>query len=164
MEPLDVMLEYFASERALGWSLVPVGLLLLVFAVAIGRMGGSLALGLAIPLAIAGVAGMGGGAFLAKHTDKQVAELRALHAESPAKLAAVEKPRMAKVNGNWIVLKSIYAALLVAALIVVFGVKKEWVVGVALALMLLSSIAMIIDVFAEARAEVYAGALERIDS
>lgn len=152
---------YFRGERAIGLALVPIGLALLALAFYLWRTeSGAFMASLTIPLLIVGLAGAGGGVGLVLRTDAQVAELERLHAEDPARVVALEAPRMEKVNANWIRLKVAWTALALVALVLLMAVKRDWATGLGLALILMSALIFWVDVFAERRARVYAEALQ----
>ena len=162
MQLLEALTTYFRGERGIGMALVPVGFALLALAFYLWRtQSGGFMWGLVAPLVVLGLAGAAGGAGLVIRTDAQVAELTAQHAEDPAAMASAEAERMEKVNANWPRLKIVWLVLAAAAFTLLFVVKKDWAVGLGLALLLTSTLGMWIDVFAERRAEPYTQALER---
>jgi hypothetical protein len=155
---LEAMQEYFRGERSAGFMGMAVGLMALGLAFWLWRPhGGSFAVGLAIPLLLIGLGGALGGPGLIIRTDRQTAELSAM---SPEKIKEIERPRMAKVNANWVRLKMVWSALIAVALILIWVVKREWAVGLGLGLLLLTSFLFTVDIFAEKRAVIYTSALE----
>ena len=117
-----------------------------------------------IPLLIFGLAGIGGGGGLAYRTHKQISELTNLYQSDKQAFAAQEQSRMEKVNANWPRLKLAYAIIVIISLALFFIVKKDWVTGLALALILICAFLLIVDVFAEKRAIIYTEQIKLIDS
>lgn len=71
---------------------------------------------------------------------------------------------MEKVNANWPRLKLAYAIIVVISLALFFLVNKDWVTGLALALILICSILLAVDVFAQKRAIIYTEQIRLIKS
>lgn len=126
--------------------------------------GGGLAYGMIIPLLIFGLAGIGGGSGLAYRTHKQISELTTIYQSDKQAFAAQEQSRMEKVNANWPRLKLAYAIIVVISLALFFLVNKDWVTGLALALILICSILLAVDVFAQKRAIIYTEQIRLIKS
>jgi hypothetical protein len=161
MDFVDAMHVYFRGEKQIGLFLVPFGLALLGFALYFVRtQSGGFMWGLVIPLALVGVGAAAGGAGLALRTDRQVAALEQKYREAPRALAAEETPRMARVNRNWPILKATWAVVILLSLALLFFVKRDWVTGLSLVLLLVCASVMMIDTFAERRARVYTEHLE----
>lgn len=161
MSVLEAIQNYFQAEKQLGMGLSVFGLVLLgiVFWVARTQAGG-FAWGLAVPLAVAGLAFGGGGVFLAIRSDKQITEYTAQLEQTPDVFFQAETARMERVNANWSRIKIVWTVVMVAALVLLHLVRKEWATGLALAFLLLMTTLLFTDVFAERRAIVYTKALE----
>ena len=152
----EYMLIYFKGEKNLGVFLIVLGVAVLGFSGYLWQAHKDwLAYGMIIPLLIFGLAGIGGGAGLAYRTNKQISELTNLYQSDKQAYAAQEQSRMEKVNANWPRLKLVYAVIILISLGLFFFVKKDWCTGLALALILICSILLIVDVFAEKRAIIY---------
>jgi hypothetical protein len=165
MNFMDYMLIYFKGEKHLGFFLIGLGIAVLIFVGYLWQVHkGGLAYGMILPLLIFGLAGIGGGGFLVYRTNNQISELRNLYQSDQRAFAAQEQPRMEKVNANWPRLKLAYAVIIVISLAMLFMVKKDWVTGLALALVLICSILLIVDIFAEKRATIYTEQIKLIDS
>ncbi len=67
---------------------------------------------------------------------------------------------MERVNENWPRIKIVWTVVMVAALVLLHLVRKEWATGLALAFLLLMTTLLFTDVFAERRAIVYTKALQ----
>ena len=165
MDFLEYMLHYFRGEKNLGYFLIVLGIAVLVF---VGYLWQThrdwLAYGMIIPLLLFGLAGIGGGAGLAYRTSKQIPELTNLYQADKPAFAAQEEARMQKVNANWPRLKLAYAVIIVISLGLFFLVKKDWMTGLTLALILVCAILLIVDVFAEKRAIIYTEQIKLITS
>lgn len=153
---LEAVELYFRGERVTGYLLIPVGVVAVAAAFYLWRIHGApTAKGMAVPLAILGLAMAIGGPLLARTVDARQDRLSESFAEDPAAPVADELARIEKVNGNWKLLKIAWAALAAVAFVLVFAASREWVHGVALVLLMAAAVLMIVDTFAEQRARVY---------
>ena len=149
MDYLDAMQTYVRGERGIGLAMVALGLAFVAAGFWVWRtQEGGFVWGLLVPMLIAGIGAAIGGGFLAVKTDAQVSQLESLYAHGPADLLAVEVPRMTKVNANWPRLKVAWASIMVVALGLLLFVRKDWVTGTALGLVVLMAMVLVIDVFA----------------
>ena len=73
-----------------------------------------------------------------------------------------ELPRMEKVNSNFKLTFTVFGALVAVGLIIHYFGGPNWGRGVGAALILISAIGLLVDGFAERRAEPYTAALEEI--
>ena len=163
---MDVLNEaidtYFAGERGTGLLLIPVGLAYVGAAIWLWRTEpGGFASALGIPLLLVALVGVGVGGFLAWKTPAQVETLKSSLDAEPKAALGVEVERMEKVNGNWVVLKIVWTIMGIAGLAcVMMAGDRGWMQGLGLGLLVLSTMAMVIDVFAERRALIYFEALQ----
>jgi hypothetical protein len=163
MDFFDAMHTYFRGEKQIGLFLVPLGIAFIAFAAWLYRtQSGGFMWGLVVPFALIGAGAGLGGAGLAIRTDRQVAALERLYRDAPGTLVAEETPRMERVNRNWPRFKATWAVVIVAALLVLFTVKRDWVHATALALLVVCAMAMMLDTFAERRARLYTQHLEQL--
>jgi hypothetical protein len=159
---LEAVEVYFRGEKHTGLALVPVGIAFAGAGYYFWRVyGGGLGKGFGIPLLFAGVLAIAGGGILWKTVDARQGRLTGAHAADPAAPVAEEVARMDKVNANWPVLKYSWAALTVIALGLMLFVARDWVRGVALAVIVLCAVALVIDTFAERRAHIYSERIAR---
>jgi hypothetical protein len=157
LEAVDV---YFKGEKSLAMVLIPLGILLLGLGVWLWRWyGGGLGKGMGIPLAVVGLGMVVGAPIFINTVSNRVERLERSFKEDARAPVVEEVARMKKVNANWPILKGAWAVLIGVALLLLFTVKKDWVTGLALALTLICAMVMIVDVFAERRAEIYADRL-----
>jgi hypothetical protein len=162
---IEYMLIYFKGEKNLGIFLIVLGVSVLIFVGYLWQAHkGWLAYGMIIPLLISGLASISGGAGLAYRTNKQISELTNLYQSDKHAFAAQEQSRMKKVNANWPRLKLAYAVIIIISLGLILFLNKDWATGLALALILICSILLIVDVFAEKRAIIYTDQIKLIDS
>lgn len=153
---LEAVELYFRGERITGYLLIPVGVVAVAAGVYLWRVHGApTARGMGIPLLIIGAAMAIGGPLLARTVNARQDRLEASFADSPAEPVAAELARIEKVNRNWRYLKIAWAGLAAVAFALVFAVGREWVHGVALALLIAVAALMVIDTFAEQRAVTY---------
>lgn len=156
----EAMQTYFAAEKLTGTLLAIYGVVLLGVAAYLHQTHtGGFMWGIVVPLGILGLGATLGGVGLAIKTGPQLAALQAL---GPADLMVQELPRMAKVNANWARLEATWTAIIAISLVMLWTSGREWVTGLALALLVAASSAMVLDVFAERRAKIYTAALEQL--
>lgn len=159
---LGVMHAYFRGEKLLAWSFLVLGLVMLGFAIWVLRsQAGGFRLGLAIPLGLAGALMVIAGPLFAQHNDRLAHDIEQRASADPAALAQVEGERMSKVNANWPKAKRTWAVIALLALGVILFVERDWAVGLALVLLLLTTMLMFVDVFGERRAVPYTQALAK---
>jgi hypothetical protein len=163
MDFVDAMQAYFAGEKLTGLLFAAYGIALLGGAAWIHRTHeGGFKWGIVIPLGLLGLGALVGGAALAWKTGPQVDALVALYRADVTTFVAQELPRMQKVNANWVRLEAAWTVLIVLALVLLWFVKRDWVTGMALGLLLAGTSAMLLDVFAERRAHVYTARIEAL--
>jgi ABC-type multidrug transport system fused ATPase/permease subunit len=160
---LAVMHAYFRGEKLLAWSFLVLGLVMLGFAIWVLRsQAGGFRLGLAIPLVLAGALMVIAGPLFAQHNDRLAHDIEQRASADPAALAQAEGERMNKVNANWPKAKRTWAVIALLALGVILFVERDWAVGLALVLLLLTTMLMFVDVFGERRAVPYTQALAKL--
>lgn len=157
----EILHAYFRGERVGSlYFLVPYRLGCLALAVVALRVErGGFGLGLAIPLALLGLLGLGVGGAVGLRTPAQVAALETQLAQDPTAFLATELPRMERVNQNWGRYLAGYVAFLVIGAGLRFGLKAELAQGLGIGLIFFGASGLIIDGFAERRAQVYTTAL-----
>lgn len=161
MDFLAAMQTYLRAERATGWALVGAGLALGIAAVFVWRtQAGGFRTGFVLPLALATAGTLAGGVWLAQRSARQLVELRAGYGEAPEATVEAEAARMEKVNDNWALLKGAWTILIGGALGLIFLGGRGWTTGLGLSLLILATMAMTLDVFAERRARAYTSVLE----
>jgi hypothetical protein len=153
---------YFRGEQHLGIALAVFGVLALAAAFWVWRTQvGAFAWWLVVPLGLMGVGTSAGGTALAIKTQAQVDSLVAQLETEPAALVTAEERRMASVNANWPRLKVAWSVVIVAALVLLLFVRREWASALGLSLLLMATTLFFVDVFAERRAEGYTTALQQ---
>lgn len=163
MDLLDALQTYFRGEKMTGLGLVPVGVVVSCFAGLLWRTeSGGFRLGVAVPLLVIGLAGIGGGAGLAIRTARQVPALEQTYRADARAMVAQELPRMARVNRNWPRFKAIWTVMAALALVLLWAGGRPWTAGLGVSLLLVAALLVMIDVFAERRAILYTWALEHI--
>ncbi|HRG97744.1 MAG TPA: hypothetical protein PLR99_15930 [Polyangiaceae bacterium] len=160
------MREYFAGEKAAAPLLVGPGVASLGAGGLLLAVGDSeLARGAAVPTLALGAVEAAVGLVLFLRTDAQVARLDGALRARPAALYASESRRIAGVRRDLTALLFTELALTsvgAGALAVGGFTRSAAVQGVGLAVALQASVLFVFDTFALARAERYAGALERL--
>jgi hypothetical protein len=156
----EALPTYFNAERVTGIVVAIYGIALLGAAAYLHRTHtGPFMWGIVVPLAVLGLGALVGGGVLAWKTGPQ---LEALLALAPADLLAQELPRMHRVNANWVWLEATWTVLITGSLATLWLTHRDGATGVALAVLVAASSAMVLDVFAERRARVYTAALEQL--
>lgn len=163
VEFVDAMRDYFAGEKAAGLLLASAGVLFLAATAYAARTHtGGFMLGLAIPLGIVGLAALVGGIVLFAKTGPQVDALVELYNRSATDFLAQELPRMQKVNANWPRLETVWTIMIAVALGSIWLSSRDWLHGLALALLVVGTTAMCTDVISERRARVYTARIEAL--
>jgi len=166
MSFLDIMHSYFQGEKLEAWFFIlPVGLLLIGFGVvALKAEEGGFAWGIAIPCFVFGVILAATGIGVGSRTNNQVAELEAAYQADPVAMQATELPRMKKVNANFRLTYWVFGAIALLGLVIHYLGGMQFGRGFGLMLLLGGAIGLLIDGFAERRAEPYTQALQEITS
>lgn len=160
---VGAMRAYFEGEKVAGAALAVFGVVLLGAAYWVSRVhAGGFMLGLAIPFAIVGLAGLVGGIVLVVKTGPQVDALVQLYSSDVTGFVAQELPRMQKVNANWVRLEAVWTVMIAGGLGCIWLAQREWLHGLALALLVVGTTGMITDVISERRARVYTAELEAL--
>jgi peptidoglycan/LPS O-acetylase OafA/YrhL len=162
MTLLQEMQLYFRGERNLGLTLLIVGLLAIAVAFYLWKVYKEpLGLGLMMPVALLAIIGMLAAPLLVKTSLKRSKQFSSMIEKDKVGFLKEETERMKKVNANWIRLKIAWAVMALLSLALIFGVKQEFWVGVAVGFLVLSGVLMTADSFAEKRAERYTQALHK---
>ena len=156
MDFINHLQAYFSSEKNLGLFLIPLGIILIAFAVYLWYAHKSpLGCGMLIPILLVGILGIGMGIGLAYQSQQRLNELPQSYQTDKNAFIERELPRMEKVLQNFPRLKMAWIIIIVIGLILICFVKKDWLSGLSMALILICAIFLIIDTFAEIRAEIY---------
>lgn len=149
------LLPYFAAEKQEAVLFMLVGVAAIAVAVMLLARRHRYR-GMAYPLVGIALIQLTVGATVYFRTDEQVAALQAQYRQDPAAFKADETRRMETVVRNFDAYKVIEIALLVAGLAMALGLRRRelWhAVGVGLALQ--SALMLMLDLFAEKRADEY---------
>ena len=162
----DVMQTYFRGEKLEAlFFILPVGIALAAFgAVALKAERGGYAWGVAIPCFLFGLVLIGTGIGVGARTSGQVAELKKGFEQAPAATVAKELPRMQKVNTNFRTTFFAFGVLAAIGLGLHYLFSTSWGRGLGAVLLLIGAIGLLVDGFAERRAEPYTAALKEVAS
>ncbi len=141
--------------------ILPVGLALLALAVtAIKAESGGFAWGVAIPCALFGLIFTATGIGVGARTAGQVAGIAQRYQDGPAALARAELERIQKVSRNFRLTFVVSGILTAIGLAIHYLAGPNLGRGLGAAIMLVSAIGLLVDGFAERRAEPYTDALK----
>lgn len=161
---LDAMHVYFRGEKLeAALFILPVGLLFLGMAYGAWRSEhGGFQWAVVVPSVLLGLVLVGVGASVAARTPGQVAGVEAAFAAGPEAAVAAELPRMRQVMVLFSRTVPTFGALALIGLGLRFGVKADWAAGLGAVLVAAGGAGLLIDGFAERRAEGYVAALEAL--
>jgi hypothetical protein len=164
MSFVEIMHTYFRGEKLEAfWFILPIGIFLVIFgAVALKAERGGFAWGVAIPCLIFGLVFIGTGIGVGSRTNRQISIIEQGFHEDSAAMVQQELPRIEKVNANFKLTFIVFGVLAAVGLIVHYFGGPNWGRGLGAALILISAIGLLVDGFAERRAEPYTVALEQI--
>jgi hypothetical protein len=156
------LLDYFGAEKNESLLFVGVALAATVASVWMWKSG-SVHRGMGYPLVAVGLIQLVVGGSVYLRTDRQVAALEAQLAQDPAAFQAAEGKRMATVSANFRLYKAIEIALWLAGVAMTYLWKdRERLYSVGVGLILQASIMLVLDLFAERRADTYISALTKL--
>ncbi|ACS85096.1 hypothetical protein [Musicola paradisiaca] len=158
---IDAMHTYFRGEKTEAlWFIALAGILLVIFGlVALKAERSGYGWGVAVPAILFGLLLIGVGAGVGLRTDQQVAVIEHSFYQNPSELVQKELPRMQQVNANFRVTFYALGILVAVGLCFHYLAGPEWGRGLGSTLILLGAIGLLIDGFAERRAEPYTAAL-----
>jgi hypothetical protein len=149
------LLRYFEAEKQesllfLGVGAVAIGVSIYLLVTAHAYRG------MSYPLIAVGLIQIAVGGAVFFRTDAQVAALTTQLAREPMAYQAAEQARMQKVSASFKLYKGIEIALLAAGIVLTYlFAKSERVYGAGVGLILQASLMLILDLFAERRADRY---------
>ncbi len=163
---IEVMHRYFRGEKTEAlFFIATTGLALVVFGLtALKAERGGYAWGVAVPSILYGLVLIAVGATVGLRTNHQVAELAQSFQQSPAAMVQKELPRMEKVNATFHATYYVLGIVAAAGLLIHYLGGPEWGRGLGATLILLGAIGLLIDGFAERRAQPYTAALQQLDA
>jgi hypothetical protein len=162
MKYIDSMIPYFQGEKleALVF-ILPLGLLCMIFGgwlLSEGQQG--FAKGIALPFLVLGLLLTVVGSTVGLRTPSQVVALQANYQVAPDATLQAEKDRMTKVNNAWPLYLSVWIAFGAIGLVLRLFNQSELLQGVAVALVFFAGVGLLIDGFADRRAQVYTQAIQ----
>lgn len=149
------IVAYFTAEKAEALLFMLVGITAVVLSLWLLRRGGAYK-AMAYPLLAIAAIQLVVGSTVYFRTDTQLAALSAQYAGEPLVFKAEETVRMNEVVRNFVIYRYIEMALLVTGILLMLGLrhKARWhAVGIGLAVQ--SALMLLLDYFAEARADEY---------
>lgn len=156
----EALTSYFGGEKNAGLVLAVIGALMLVAAIVFFPSKYELR-AFAITLGVWSLLELGIGVGLLLKTGGQVAALEAQLAADRTTMIATERPRMVKVQRNFVFLEAAWVALIVIAAVVAWRFKQALTPsGVALGFLINASVLLVFDIVAERRGSVWLEALK----
>lgn len=162
MTPHAELLTYFTAERDLGWAALGVGIAAAITASLLWR-GRAVPVrkGLLVPVLLLALGGIVGGPILAGRSSGQIEGLGARIQSDPAAVRGEELPRMQQVNANWTPLKIGWLVVIAAGGAVAAFRRGTWR-GAAIGTVGLAATLLVVDTFAERRADRYTEMLRQL--
>lgn len=155
----DAMIGYFAAEKQESLLFMVIGVAAIITSVALFMTASSYR-GMSYPLIAIALIQLAVGGSVYFRTDAQVATLSAQMSREPAAYKADELARMEKVNKNFGIYKVIEIALLAAGIVMTYALRRsDTLYAVAIGLILQASVMLVLDLFAERRADTYTAAV-----
>jgi hypothetical protein len=149
------LIAYFLAEKRESLLFMGAGVAALLASILLFRSSSPYR-GMIGPLALIALIQLGVGGAVYFRTDAQIAELTALLEKDPPAYVAKELPRMEKVSSSFTTYKFAEIALLAAGIAMTFlfrGRDVPYSIGVGLIIQ--PSLMLVLDLFAERRADVY---------
>jgi hypothetical protein len=159
---IETLLNYFAGEKAESVLFMVAGVTALLAGIAFSIRGAPVLRGAAIPLVAIALIHLVVGATVFARTGDQVRALAAQLEQQPAAFKTEESARMAVVNDDFDLYKQVEIALTLAGLaMAAWGMQRArpFLAGAGVGLALQAVFTLLLDFFAEARADVYTQAL-----
>lgn len=159
---IETLLNYFAGEKAESVLFVAAGATALLAGIAFWFRGADILKGAAIPLVAIALIHLVVGSTVFARTDEQVRALASRLEQQPASFKSEESARMAVVNDNFDLYKQIEIALAVGGLaMAAWGLQRArpFLTGAGCGLAFQAVFTLVLDFFAESRADVYTQAL-----
>lgn len=151
----DAMVRYFAAEKHESLLFMVIGVAAIIASVVLFMTASSYR-GMSYPLVLIALIQLGVGGSVYFRTDTQVAELSAQMSAEPAAYKAAELARMDKVSKSFEIYKVIEIVLLAAGIVMAYALRRSEVFyGVAVGLIMQASVMLVLDLFAERRADTY---------
>jgi hypothetical protein len=161
---IEQLNTYFKAEKSESLLFMLAGLLAAAFAVyAFFVLKQKFYTGIAIPLLLVGIIQLVVGSSVYFRTDSQIAQLEAKYTNAPAAMANDELPRMHTVMKNFTLYKYIEVAFIIGGVLLILLLRRnEFWLGAGMGLLAQGSIMLLLDIFAERRAETYIAFLQTL--
>jgi hypothetical protein len=148
---------YFQGEKVEALVFIlPIGLLSLVFGTWLLTEGGAFARGVATPFVVMGIVMATVGGVVGYRTPAQMSSLKSGFSHQTETTRLAEIARMKKVNDAWPVYLAIWATFGISGLALRFFTQGEFTRGLGISLVFFAGVTLLIDGFAERRAQIYA--------
>lgn len=161
--PLETAIQsYFSSMRNEGlYGLLPIGLMLLSFSALLLLRGprDTFTLWGGTGLGVVGLIGIAAGIGFAIHAGNQLPETLSAYATNPSLTLQSEAERINNDLRGSHAFYAVYGALMIAAFVLLFAIRRDWSIGLALPLMAFAAMAFCVDIFIDNRGVTYREAI-----
>jgi hypothetical protein len=158
----DAMVRYFAAEKHESLLFMAIGAAAIIASVVLFMTASSYR-GMSYPLVVIALIQIAVGGSVYFRTDTQVAALSAQMSREPAAYKAAELARMEKISKNFEIYKVIEIVLLAAGIVMAYALRRsDTFYAVAIGLIMQASVMLVLDLFAERRADTYVVAVSAL--
>lgn len=153
----EIMVRYFSAEKSEAALFIAVGIAAVVISFLLWR--DPVYRGIVFPLAGVALIQLIVGGTVFFRTDSQLAALQTQFKEDPVQFQKAELERMEKVTASFQIYKAIEIILLLAGIGLTFWKPNDWIYSAGIGLIAQPAVMLVLDLFAERRAEMYVDAL-----
>lgn len=164
MNDFNQLENYFRAEKSESLLFMLAGIAAAAFSVyAFFWMKQSFYTGLAIPLLLVGLIQLVVGSTVYFRTDNQIRETIHRIETAPEKTKQEEQARIETVMKNFTIYKGIEILFILSGIVLILAFRnRDFLLGLAIGLLLQGTIMLTLDIFAERRANDYISFIERI--
>ncbi len=157
--------KYFLAEKSESLFFILLGIVAIGVAVyGLVFQKTAFVVGAAIPMVLVGLIQLVVGTSVYVRSDKDIARVSQMMQQERTKIVTEELPRMQVVNKNFDIYKTIEIVLLITGLLLLaffYNQANSFWLGLGITLSIESAIMLVLDFFAERRADIYTALLER---
>lgn len=151
---MQEILQYFTAEKQESLLFMIIGVIAIALSAWLWLTGNDYRT-MAFPLVAIAAIQIIVGSSVYFRTDAQVADVQQQYEQAPTEMAQNEIPRMETVVKNFKIYKWVEIALLITGIVICFVTTGYTAYAIGIGLIAQSAIMLVLDLFAEKRAEVY---------